>query len=684
MKSAFEPSDSILVAIPRRQLRSSQIPGLWLVATLVVALNLWPAIGQVTTSANVGDRLTEDDILKAVSRYHFGDSRSSVLSLEQRVAAVSNDPGGKSTLAGKLATMLSSDATVEARQIACWQLSLIGSEKEVPVLAKLVADKNLGYYARLALERIPALAAESALLSALKAEKGDIRRDIINLLAARKSGKAVTDIAKLLEDADPLTMGVAIDALGQIGGAQAASALTEAEARIPSSLKPRLAEALLRCAEAMVASGNLRQADPIFVQLCSPDQPVCIRMAAFPARVDALGEKGSEVLLGALSGTNEVMQAAAVRALRMTHRSALAGRAAEQLERLSPGLQVQLITLLGDRGEATAVPALIHATSNSNSEVKQAAIAALGLAGDASTIPTLVVLGAAGTADEKRLVVEALARLRGNDVDASMTATLRVCPPNQQQDLIRALVLRQVSDAVPVLIELARAPDSANRKEAITAAGNLGQASACAGLAHLLETEPETTASALAEICRRAGTAEPMLRAISSATPAGKASLLEALASIGSPQALEMVLKALNSDDVTERMAAVRSLANWPDAAPLDELVALSKANEDPKRKALALRGVARLAPMAKDRSPEKRVEIITAAMKAGGNLNEQKALLAALGDIPGDDSLKAVQAYASDPELGPEAKAALERIQPGHANIPGTTRDAAKPSAAK
>ena len=639
--------------------------------TLLLRGTEWAAQGQVSLQPNVGERLSEAAILKAVSSYHFGDSRKAVLSLEKLAAAISTDPAAKAALAAKLAAMLSADITVEARQIACWQLSLIGSAKEVPVLARLVADRDLGYYARLALERIPDAEAETALLEALKANTGQARRDIINSLAARRSTQAVAEIAKLLEEGDVPTVKVAINALGRIGGERAAAALTSAQARVPGSLKSHVSETLLRCAEGMAAAGDTLQADPILEQLTAAGQPPFIRMAALSARVNALGEKGAEVLLAALASTDEVMQAAAIRALRATPYPALAQRAAQQLEQLSPGLQVHLITLLGDRADVAAVPALTIATSSANPDVKQAAIAALGLAGNASAIPVLANLAATGSSDDKRLVVEALARLRGNDVDSKLTDALREGSSAQQRELIRALVLRQVSDAVPVLIALAGVNESTNRIEALGAAGKLGSMNDCAGLAPLLESEPDAAASALAEICRRAGTVEPMLAAMSGAGLAGQASLLEALASLGGPQALEAVRKAAKSDDPNTRTAAVRSLSHWPDAAPLDELAALCSATEDLKCKALALRGVARLAPLAKDRSPGKLVEIILVAMKAGGSLNEQKALLAALGEIPGEVSLQAVQTFTDDPALGTEAKAALAQIKARSANAP-------------
>jgi hypothetical protein len=287
----------------------------------------------------------------------------------------------------------------------------------------------------------------------------------------------------------------------------------------------------------------------------------------------------------------------------------------------------------------------------------------LGLAGNASAIRTLTGIAAEGSDEDKRLVAESLVRLRGSDVDSAMIAVLKVAPPAEQRELIRALELRQTKAAVPALFELAGGKEAAIRHAAIAAVGKLGDAAACAGLIRLMQANPQDAVSSMAEICRREATAEPMLTALATVAPPGKAALLEALGSMGGAQALAAVRAELKAEDAEVRVAAVRALANWPDAAPLDDLAALASTTTDARSKALALRGVAHLAPLAKDR-PREAVNIITGAMKTGGAPSEQKALLAALGEIPDAAALKALQASLNDPALASEAKAAMDQIE--------------------
>jgi HEAT repeat protein/type 1 glutamine amidotransferase len=625
----------------------------------------WAVTGKVTLLADTtASEADPDAVLKALAAYRFGDSRKPILDLEKLVAAASLDTTARGVLAGKLTGLLANDATVEARQVACRQLSLIGSGAETALLARLLGNKELGYFARQALERIPAPEAEAALLAALGTTTGEVRVGIINSLAARRSSKAVPELSKLAGDSDAATAGACLDALGRIGGDQAAAALLAAERRIPATLKPRLSVALLICAEGMVGSAETQQASAILEKLTGPEQLPFIRMAAFAARVKALGEKGSEMVIAALSGDDEVLQKAAVRALRSTAQPAsLASAVAERLERLPAPSQVQAIVWLGECRDLAAQPTLIKAASSSVPAVRHAALTALGLVGNASAIRVLTGIATAGSDEDKRLVAESLMRLRGSDMDSAIIAALKVAPPAEQRELVRALELRQTRAAVPALFELAGGEEATIRPTAIAAVGKLGDAAACAGLVKLMQAHPQDAVSAMAEICRREATAEPMLTALAKVAPPGKAALLEALGSIGGAQALAAVRAELKAEDAEVRVAAVRALANWPDAAPLDDLAALASTTTDARSKALALRGVAHLAPLAKDR-PREAVNIITRAMKTGGAPSEQKALLAALGEIPDAAALNALQASLNDPALASEAKAAMDQIQ--------------------
>lgn len=619
----------------------------------------WAATGGVTIAAPKPP--DADAVLKELAAYRFGDNRQPVLALEQLAAAASTKPAAKTQLAAKLVALLGSSATIEAKQAACWQLSIVGSASEVSALAKLITDKDLGYYARLALERIPGDEPLVALRAALATTTGEARVNAINSLAVRRDAKAVSDIGKLAADSDATTAGAAIEALGKIGGTEAIAALMAVDGKVPVALKVRLSVALLRCAERLPA----KEATPILEKLCRASQPPFIRIAAFPAWAALLGEKGEEITLAALASGDRTKQTAAVRALRATRSPALVMGATERMKKLPPDLQVQVIVLLSDRGDAAALPVIADAVESKEPSVREAALAAFGVVGNDAIVGFLAKQADGATDEEKKIIVASLARLRGAGVDAALVAELKEAAPVVQREIIRALVARNAKSAVPALVGASGGKDDGVRKEAIAALGKLGDKKTCAPLLAIVE-HSQAAEAALVAICRREATLEPVLAAFGPASAAKKAALLGVLGGVGGAQALEAVRGAMKSGDAAQRLAAVRALADWSDAAPLDELAAFAATTDDAKCKAFALRGVAKLAPLVKDRPPVDVVKMISQAMAAGGGVGERRALLGALGNFHGAAALKAAEACLKDPELAAEAKAAVQQIKSG------------------
>jgi type 1 glutamine amidotransferase/HEAT repeat protein len=635
--------------------------------TLLLRGAEWAATGKVTIrSANDASALDFDQIIKRAAAYRFGDDRKPVLALERLVFAASDDPTTRAKLAAKLAGALSSDATVEGKVSFCQGLSLLGTIAEVPALAKALTDTNLFYHARQALERIPAAEAAAALQTAMAGTTG-ARASLINSLAARRAEKALPDIAKFVADTDLEVAGAAMDALGQLGGIEAARALQSAEGQLAPELRGRFAVALLRCAESLQTSGKADDAAALFAKLAAPGQPAYIRVAAFPWHEAAGGERGSALVLAALMDKDEAMQSAAIRALRARQRPALVSAVAEQLEKIPAELREAIVVLCGEQGDAADVPVLVKAAANSDVAVRHAAIRALGLVGDHSAVKPLVELSASASDDEKKALVESLARLRGLGVEDALAGALPTAPVVAQSMIIRALVAREARTTVAALLPLAVGHDAGVRREAITALGKLADANACGPMLQLLEKAAEREKGwlegALVEICRHDAAAISVIAvALPKAAPAESLVLLGVLGSVGGEPACEAIRSQLKSGHAEVCLAAVRALADWPDASPLDDLAALVETTNDPKLRALAARGLNRMVPRAPARATQA-AQALARALGAATDAAEQKSLLAALVAIPSVPSLLAAQAQLKHSALAAEAASGLVKI---------------------
>ena len=134
-------------------------------------------------------------------------------------------------------------------------------------------------------------------------------------------------------------------------------------------------------------------------------------------------------------------------------------------------------------------------------------------------------------------------------------------------------------------------------------------------------------------------------------------------AALGGPKAREAVRAALKTGDADTRRAAVRALAAWPDAAPLDDLLAEAAATHDATIKALALRGVANLAAAAVDRKADDRVAVLRKAIALTDGSEQIKPILAALGKIPCRAAAQLAAGYLKDPAVCDEAALAVVEV---------------------
>lgn len=229
-----------------------------------------------------------EQLLAQVKTYDFGDSREALTKLSDTIRQAYGKADELKDIEKALLTVLESDAKYAGKQYVCRELSIIGTDQSVPVLAPMLTDEKLSDMARYALERIPGDAADKALLKALPEAEGNAQIGIVNTLGERGCRAAASAIAKLTSSSDQLLAGAAISALGKIGGADAAAALGKAKDSAPDKLKMVAYDACLKCADQMVAEGKSADARKMYQQLyTTPGVPQLVRAAALRGMLNA-------------------------------------------------------------------------------------------------------------------------------------------------------------------------------------------------------------------------------------------------------------------------------------------------------------------------------------------------------------------------------------------------------------
>ena len=420
-----------------------------LVLATFAVLASWPS-GQAR--AEEAKKMSLDDAFKAVAAYKFGQSRECQTVVEDAVRDSAAKPDDRAALAKRLAGLLSAaDATLDAKQFACRQISVIGTAAEVPAAAALLLDKDLSDYARYALERIPLPEAVAAVRAAMPKATERMKVGMINTLGVRRDAPSVSALAGLVADKDAMIAGAAAAALGKIGGTDAAKALADFRGKAPAELKAIVTDAYLVAADQFVKDGKKDAAEAIYKEIYVPAESKAVRVAALTGLVATQGEKALALLAPLMTGDDAQMQVIALRLAQGIPGAEATKALAAMLPKLPAGAQIMLANQLGERGDAAAAPALIEAAKSDNENLRVAALRALGGVGDVSTIPVLVKAAAVGST--AGAATDALGRLKGADVDAALVKTLDGAEVPVKSAVIQALAARKSVAAMPEVVK---------------------------------------------------------------------------------------------------------------------------------------------------------------------------------------------------------------------------------------
>ena len=198
-----------------------------------------------------------DEAFEAIKTYDWGTDRKPLDEIDRAAIASLSDDAARKDLERRLAEVLKTDVSRDAKDFVCRKLMIIGSAASVATLASLLSNKELAHMARFALERIPAPEAAQALREALPTLNGALKIGVISSLGVRRDAGSVAAFAKLLTNSDPAVARAAAIALGDIRSSQSAKALAEAKS-VSTEVQPTVTDASLCCAGGLYDSASLR------------------------------------------------------------------------------------------------------------------------------------------------------------------------------------------------------------------------------------------------------------------------------------------------------------------------------------------------------------------------------------------------------------------------------------------
>jgi len=578
-------------------------------------------------------------------------------------------------VARTLVKALRSASDKEVKVFLIRQLQRIGREESVAPLAKFLVDEQLCDPAAQALLAIRTSDVERAFLRALPRVGNANRVTVVNALGELRSRAAVDGLLTYATGDDEALRWAALYALANIGDPAAAEVLAETAELTWGYEGAKAASFYLLFARRLAEVGDREGCAAICRDLLKSRSYVLennIHCAALDTLVTVLGAGALDNLMAAMDVESSKVRAAALELAADMPGEETTARWIDKMEHVRPETRTEILAMLARRGDKSALPALLRALQDENKSVRLAAVPAAARLGGSASLPALLAFLQTERPDEIEAVQEVFMSLPGTDVVPAIAESLPEVSDTAQVALLEVLAARRARQYVETVFALARDDDRSVRVAAIEALEPLADETHLSRLIDLVldvATDAERSAAqkVAASVARQ--TTDPdtgagrVLAVFEKTSDEKKSWLLPVLAGVGGENARQAVVREIDSADPLVQDAAVRALADWPDASAADELLDIARTSAELKQRVLALRGYVRLVGTA-GLSEEETFKMYENAMAAAERPDEKKLVLAGLAaNVRTVKSLKLAGSCLEDELLRAEAVLAAAAI---------------------
>lgn len=227
------------------------------------------------------------------------------------------------------------------------------------------------------------------------------------------------------------------------------------------------------------------------------------------------------------------------------------------------------------------------------------------------------------------------------------------------QDAISKVLMGMEDRAVPALLDAAQGASDASTLESVAESLSTMKPPPFADIAarFSLDLQPNELVNLVRLVALIAGedSAGVLDGPLAGDLPEVRIEVVHALGRIGGKQALQMVLNASADLDVQLKIAATKELASFRDylaVRRLLELVAPVRKGEVPEDSAVLIAAARSLGLLKVRQAAEPLVEVATISKKHHVYAEEVRAAAAALGQIGGPESARALKQLLKDPSM--------------------------------
>jgi type 1 glutamine amidotransferase len=618
-------------------------------------------------------------LIPQIRGFEWDGSRAVLYTVQEKIRSCYGNEEALGTIEEMLLDVLESDSTAAAKDFACRQLAVIGTNKSVPMLSKMLADPKTSDMARYALEKIPARDVDDVLVKATKAAPNQkVLIGIISTLGNRKSDKVISLAHDLFSNADNGDEAVNIallSALGSVGTEESVEELFHVRPNLTGQAQKRCTDALLMCADAMLAANQRRRAIEIYDMLYKEEKLSIVRAAALSGLAQAGSQDIQALLPNIIQMGDMTLRTAAIQSLAYVNDDMILETTVSKASDLPADAQIQLLTVLSENAREGGEMLALQMVRSEQQPVRIAAYEALAKIGDISAIEILA--GAAAQAqdrDEREAAREALSQIPGKSVDSAILEKIAASMDGNSDEkvvieLIRATASRGIDDASEVLFRTAEHDNQKIASESVRALQSLAGPEHAEALVNLVVSRPGAdTENMLLVVAEKFSSHDQVARLILdkygkiAGNEDARVSLLRVLGKLGDSDAIALIKSEYASSNEKLQEAAFRAMTDWPQNDFIGKMKTLARSAEDEKTRILAFRAYIRMLTDS-GKNEQGIVDELIAAYSLAERPDERKYVIGVLGNYGNEKALKFVKDKVAEPDLKAEVQVSLLQI---------------------
>ncbi len=591
-----------------------------------------------------------------------------------------------SALLNKLATC----ANTQVASFLIGRLQITANEKAIQELTKRLKDKDLVDPAVRALVAIGTQDAERALIKALKNKDVSVQTAVVQGLGDMRSEKASKAILKLAKTNDEFLKKTCLYALAGIPCVKAESILLEeAEKHNFQMDNTNAVASLLLYAERLGETGEKAACEGVcrkIMDKCNQPGNLRIKIAALGILTGNYGVQYMPLLVRAMDSPYKTYRMAALNFAKNMTDENMTGIWVEQLDKVKPEARAEIISMLGNRKDATAINGIKAKAGDSDAGVREEVRIALARLDPEAALPVLLHQLKQGSDPVELKSIGAV--LKWIHTDKMMSAITAAYPELSVEAKIVAIQLmgeKRVSQNWHLVFLETRSQNSALRKAAMASLRYLsGPENIPAMLDLLMEVKDpgevkDIQAAVLAATqqieasVQRAGL---LLEKFAKTDESGKIKILGILAGVGGSDGLDAAVNTFKQGTGDLKEAALDALINWSGYEAATPLYEIAKTND--KYRTRAVIGYINLIDRSELNDDEKRL-FLEKILPLSDNDQLKKRVIVSLGKTRTFQAMVLVSAFLDNPELQQEAAKAVLAIALPSGGHPGYTGELTK-----